>query len=89
MLASMTLPFFLVSALNVPLEGAVTLLITEAEFTLGSHPPAELCVSPPCPPTSFRSLFWVINDSQQKEAKMLGSERQRKVCLLSVLAVWL
>ena len=44
MLASMTLPFFLVSALNVPLEGAVTLLITEAEFTLGSHPPAS-CAS--------------------------------------------
>lgn len=88
-MASMTLPFFLVSALNVPLEGAVTLLITEAEFTLGSHPPAELCFSPPCPPASFRSLFWLINDSQQKEAKMLGSERQRKVCLLSVLAVWL
>ena len=79
MLASMTPPFFLVSALNLLLEGAVTLLITEAEFTLGSHPPPELCFSPPCPPASFRSLFWLINDSQQKEAKMLGSERQRKV----------
>ena len=42
-------------------------------------PTCKLCFSPPCPPTSFRSLFWLINDSQQKEAKMLGSERQRKV----------
>ena len=54
-------------------------LITEAEFTLGSHPPPELCFSPPCPPASFKSLFWLINDSHQKEAKTLGSERQRKV----------